>query len=98
MKTIGYCEGCKWWIPIPIMGNAGVCKHMEAMYDFTTRKSYGCIHWEPKESRTSEHFPLKSEQDLKIEDLQRENDAAFLEIQRISRIIVGLGYDPTQKP
>jgi len=44
------------------------------------------------------HYPTKSAQDLRIEDLERENDAAFQRIQELSRALVDLGFDPTQTP
>lgn len=40
-------------------------------------------------------FPVKSAKDLKIEDLELENAAAFRKIQILSRAIFELGYDPT---
>lgn len=43
-------------------------------------------------------FPVKSVQDLMIEDLQAENEAAFQLIQRLSRALYDLGYDPTRLP
>ena len=44
------------------------------------------------------HYPVKSAQDLLIEDLRRENDAAFEKIEALSRALVDLGFDPTQLP
>lgn len=110
MKTIGYCEGCKWWgQPWEDHGKIaascprltrndlwdGGCRVYDDSDPITTEKDFGCIYWEAKESGT---WPLKSEQDLKIEDLQRENDAAFERIQKLSKALVDLGYDPTQLP
>jgi hypothetical protein len=44
------------------------------------------------------HYPVKSAQDLLIEDLRRENDAALEKIEQLSRALVDLGFDPTQLP
>lgn len=44
------------------------------------------------------NYPTKSIQDLFIEDLQRENDAAFERIQKLSKALLELGFDPTQLP
>jgi hypothetical protein len=44
------------------------------------------------------HYPTKSSADLRIEDLQSENDAALEKIEALSRALVDLGYDPTQIP
>lgn len=44
------------------------------------------------------NYPAKSAQDLRIEDLERENEAAFQRIQELSRALVDLGFDPTQLP
>ena len=44
------------------------------------------------------NYPTLSPKDLQIIDLKRENDAAFDEIVRLSKMIVDLGYDPTQSP
>jgi hypothetical protein len=43
-------------------------------------------------------YPTKSAQDLLIEDLRRENDAALEKIEQLSRALVDLGFDPTQLP
>jgi hypothetical protein len=43
-------------------------------------------------------YPTKSVADLRIEDLQRENDAALEKIEQLSRVLVYLGFDPTQLP
>lgn len=57
-------------------------------------EAHGWLVW--KEDEASEKWPIKTAQDLKIEDLQRENDAAFERIQKLSAALVSLGYDPTQ--
>jgi len=44
------------------------------------------------------NYPTKTAQDLIIEDLQRENDAALEKIQQLSRALFDLGFDPTQLP
>ncbi len=44
------------------------------------------------------HYPVKAAADIRIETLQRENDAAFEKIRQLSRALVDLGYDPTQLP
>jgi len=44
------------------------------------------------------NYPTKTAQDLIIEDLQRENDAALEKIEALSRALVDLGFDPTQLP
>jgi hypothetical protein len=46
----------------------------------------------------SGHYPVKSAQDLLIEDLRRENDAALEKIEQLSRALFDLGFDPTQLP
>jgi hypothetical protein len=43
-------------------------------------------------------YPIKSAADLRIEDLQRENDAALEKIEALSSALVDLGFDPTQLP
>jgi len=54
---------------------------------------------EEDQSRFSpESYPTKSVADLRIEDLQRENDAALEKIEQLSRALVDLGFDPTQLP
>lgn len=40
-------------------------------------------------------YPFKSLQDRIIEDLRRENDAAFELIKDLSNALADLGYDPT---
>ena len=42
------------------------------------------------------NYPTKSAADLRIEDLERENDAAMEKIEQLSRALVDLGFDPTQ--
>lgn len=42
------------------------------------------------------NYPTRSREELRIEDLERENDDAFLKIQQLSEALVSLGYDPTQ--
>ena len=44
------------------------------------------------------NYPSRTAQDLEIADLKRENNAAFEQIQKLSQMIVDLGYDPTQLP
>jgi hypothetical protein len=44
------------------------------------------------------HYPTKSAQDLLIEDLRRENDAALEKIEQLSSALFDLGFDPTQLP
>lgn len=43
------------------------------------------------------NYPSLSKQDLRIADLERENDAAFEKIKELSEALVALGYDPTSK-
>jgi len=45
----------------------------------------------------TENYPAKSDTDLLIETLKRENDCAAAEIIRLSQMIVDLGYDPTRR-
>jgi len=55
-------------------------------------------YWET----TKRHYPLanyppRTAKDLEIDDLKRENEAAYQRIQELSAELVRLGYDPTSK-
>lgn len=71
-----------------------------------TGPDFGCIHWEPKNPHRGSDFnefinsnyPPRTADELRIEDLKRENDAAFARIKELSQMIVNLGYDPTKLP
>jgi len=43
------------------------------------------------------NYPTLSEKDLRIADLERENEAAFERIQELGAELVRLGFDPTAK-
>jgi len=98
MKTIGTCKDCKWWNGQETSdGRIGICKvPIKARDGAWSPPDYGCIHWESK-SKSLDNYPTKTKQDLEIEDLKRENDAAFQRIQELSNFLVSLGYDPTAK-
>jgi hypothetical protein len=49
------------------------------------------------ELMSSEDYPAKSDSDIVIDVLKKENDCAADEIVRLSKMIVDLGYDPTIK-
>jgi len=81
-------------------------------YPITTPPNFGCIHWTPKPGfnpdwqeqavRRSEfhqpnpNYPSKTKEQLRIEDLERENDAALEKIVALSNALCELGFDPTQ--
>ena len=106
MKTIGRCENCNNWrdsIPVdsdirkPV--SVGKCKISDdkiSLGDWALSK-FGCIYWEDNHNPHPD-YPAKSVQDLRIEDLERENDAAFIKIQELSRALAAQGIDPTQLP
>ena len=59
---------------------------------------FGCIHWQGKPSPIRPGCPSKTQEQLRIEDLEAENDAALEKIAKLSLAIYELGYDPTQLP
>ena len=103
MKTIGTCKECKWWKdsheinPVSLVGKSGVClNHSIFNAQFSSMGDFGCIYWEAKD-KPEYKYPTKTKQDLEIEDLKRENEAAFQRILELSNFLVSLGYDPTAK-
>lgn len=67
---------------------------------FHTSPHFSCVHFGSRDKShhfPSENYPTLTAQDLEIEGLKRENDAAFQRIQELSAEIARLGYDPTAK-
>jgi hypothetical protein len=47
--------------------------------------------------KVANRYPTKSDSDIVIDVLKKENDCAADEIVRLSKMIVELGYDPSIK-
>jgi hypothetical protein len=59
-------------------------------------KDFGCIAWQDRRRGNLPNYPSKTPEQLRIEDLERENDAALEKIVALSNALCSLGYDPTQ--
>lgn len=73
--------------------------HVGYSPDYKTPRVKG--YWENMEyiiaHSPSINYPTRTQQDLEIADLKRENNAAFQRIQELSDALYQLGYDPTAR-
>ena len=95
MKTIGTCENCQFWNQAD-NEPFGTCETFENGFKMSTYQNFGCLAWKNRRHANLPNYPSKTPAELRIEDLERENDAAFKRIEQLSRAMVALGYDPTQ--
>lgn len=60
----------------------------------------GAVYQKEQEPRKPDlpNYPTKTAEQLQIETLERENDAAFEKIVKMSRALADFGIDPTQLP
>jgi len=108
MKTIGTCENCEHWTDCAIAnpelykpGEYGDCAKWNPVVNVkrVTLGAFGCIHWQDKGRKPDlPNYPTKTPEQLRIETLERENDAAFEKICQLSKALAEFGIDPTQLP
>lgn len=93
MKLLGTCKDCEFYRQ---SDKTCLCEITRNVLGLSFGPDFGCIHWQDsKEPR--EDYPAKSDSDIVIDELKRENDCAADEIVRLSKMIVELGYDPTMR-
>ena len=75
-------------------GSAYICSEHEPCPDGFKSEIFERVDCNIKDS---DNYPTRTQEELLIADLKRENNAAFEKIQELSNALVALGYDPTAK-